>query len=129
MRVPKLVFGLIGLLLAASILAACGGGSSSTATKPAASSGSGGATSTTIVIKNYAFHPTSLTVKPGATITVRNEDQTPHTVTAASPHSGAFNTGDIPGGSTKVFTAPSGAGSYPFMCTIHPFMTGTLTVS
>jgi plastocyanin len=81
-----------------------------------------------IVIKNFAFVPADLTVSPGATITVHNEDPATHTVTAVSPHDKVFDTGDIAGGATKTFTAPSSAGSYPYICEIHQFMHGTLTV-
>jgi plastocyanin len=116
---------LVPVLLAPLVVLAAACGSSS---KPAASpttSGSGGAADT-IVIQNFAFHPSTLTVAPGAKVTVHNEDQATHTVTA---NDGAFNTGDITGGSTTTFTAPAKAGSYGYICEIHQYMTGTLVVS
>lgn len=114
-------------------LAACGSKSTSS---PSSSSGSGSSTpagsgssaasgSTTVNIKNYKFMPDKLTVKAGSTITVHNEDSTAHTFTADNK---AFDTGNIPANGTKTVTV-SKPGTYPFMCTIHPFMTGTLTVS
>jgi plastocyanin len=33
-----------------------------------------------------------------------------------------------PSGGSSSFTAPTKPGSYPFHCTIHPFMHGTLVV-
>lgn len=80
----------------------------------------------TIVIRNFAFSPGTLTVAPGATVTVRNEDQATHTVTANGK---AFDTGDIPGGHTVTFKAPSKPGQYPYICQIHQYMTGMLDVS
>jgi plastocyanin len=77
-----------------------------------------------ITIKNFAFR-TPGSVRPGATVTVRNEDSTEHTVTADSGN--AFDSTQPSGGSSS-FTAPTKPGSYPFHCTIHPFMHGTLVV-
>lgn len=80
----------------------------------------------TITIKNFAFSPSHVTVKPGETIKVINKDAVTHTLTSMSKK---FNTGDIASGATKSFKAPSKAGKYPYDCQIHQFMTGTLKVS
>jgi plastocyanin len=120
---------LLGVIVLATIAAACGSsGRSSNPPSPSSGSAQSGASGVTIVIKNFAFVPGDLTVSPGATITVRNEDPTTHTVTAVSPHDKVFDTGDIAGGATKTFTAPNSAGSYHYICEIHQFMQGTLTV-
>ena len=79
-----------------------------------------------IVIKNFAYSPSSLTVAPGSTVTVKNEDTATHTVTATS--GGAFDTGDIQPGGSETFKAPSTPGSYAYICSIHQFMHGTLVV-
>ncbi|MBA0127034.1 cupredoxin domain-containing protein [Haloechinothrix sp. YIM 98757] len=77
-----------------------------------------------IGIKDFEFTlPDS--VAPGAEITVTNEDNAAHTVTATEQ--GDFDT-EIQGGETATFTAPSEPGSYPLECTFHPSMTGTLVV-
>ena len=81
----------------------------------------------TIIIQNFAFHPATLTVQPGATVTVTNEDSTTHTVTATGAK--AFDTGNVGPGKTVTFTAPATAGAYPYICEIHQYMQGTLTVS
>ncbi|MFI5756266.1 cupredoxin domain-containing protein [Streptomyces sp. NPDC051569] len=91
---------------------------------PSASSSSSGQTK--ITINNFKFMPASITVSPGAKITVTNKDTTTHTLTAITGK--AFNTGDIGVGKTVTFTAPKKAGTYKYMCTIHPFMKGTLIV-
>lgn len=111
-----------------TLLLAAGCGSSS---KPAASSSSpraaGGAD--VIVIKNFGYHPGTLTVAPGAMVTVMNEDTATHTVTATAPHPAAFDTGDVSPGGSETFKAPTTPGTYPYICTIHQFMHGTLVVS
>jgi plastocyanin len=60
-------------------------------------------------------------------VTVRNEDSVTHTLTDKAD-SKLFNTGPVSPGQTKTFKAPDKPGSYPFICTIHQFMTGTLVV-
>lgn len=119
------VLSAVGLLLA---LTGCSdsdsGGSGSTATASPPASSPGGAAR--IDIRNFAFNPASISVRAGATVTVTNDDTTTHTVTASGAKT--FDTGDIAPGRTVTFTAPAKAGSYPYICTIHPFMKGTLTV-
>jgi plastocyanin len=110
-------------------LAACSSGSSSApATSVATSAPSGGTTSgkTTIIIKGFAFSPNKITVAPGATVTVTNRDMTTHTLTATK---GGFDTGSVGPGQTKTFTAPKKPGTYPYICSIHQYMTGNLVVS
>jgi plastocyanin len=115
------------------VLAACSSSSSSSASTPSSASATGSpasqktGTTDTIVIKNFMFTPDSVTVAPGAVVTVRNEDSVTHTLTDKADHN-AFNTGPVGPNQTKTFKAPDKAGSYPFLCTIHQFMTGTLVV-
>lgn len=81
----------------------------------------------TILIKNFGFQPTTLTVAPGTKVTVHNEDSATHTVTNLGTPKG-FDTGDINSGATVTFTAPSTPGAYQYTCEIHQFMHGTLQV-
>ncbi|MBR7827332.1 cupredoxin domain-containing protein [Actinospica sp. MGRD01-02] len=112
------------LAASALLLAGCSSSTNSTTSTGTTSA----AAADTIVIKNFAFSPATLTVAPGTKVTVMNEDSVTHTLTStASPH--AFDTGDIAAGATMTFTAPGKAGSYPYICTIHTYMHGTLTVS
>lgn len=107
------------LVAGSAVFAACGSARNS----PARQAPVGDA----IVIKNFAFTPSTLTVAPGATVTVHNEDSATHTVTATGS-SRVFDTKDIPSGGTATFTAPSSPGSYAYICEIHQFMDGTLNV-
>ena len=80
------------------------------------------------------YDPDKLSVKKGNTILVDNKDLMPHTVTNGEGASDAtsgklFDTSIINGGDFKVLeTSNVEAGSHPFYCTVHPYMTGTLTV-
>jgi plastocyanin len=114
---------------AALLLAGCssGSGSSAASSPTTASTATTAVAPDTIIIKNFAFVPASLTVAPGTKVTVTNQDTVTHTVTATGAK--AFDTGDITPGSTVTFTAPAAAGSYPYICSIHTYMQGTLTVS
>ncbi|MGW2371110.1 MULTISPECIES: cupredoxin domain-containing protein [Kitasatospora] len=79
-----------------------------------------------ITIKDFAYSPASLTVSPGQTVTVTNQDTDGHTLTASDK---SFDTGTIAPGATASFTAPQQTGAHPYICDIHPFMHGTLIVS
>jgi plastocyanin len=84
--------------------------------------GSGGAAA----IEAVDFSLSDLTVAPGAEIVLDNQGSAPHTATADD---GAFDTGQVSGGSTSdPVTAPDEPGEYAFHCEIHPDMTATLTV-
>jgi plastocyanin len=127
---PRAKRGLTGVVLGAVLaltLAACssGGGPGATPTTTGAS-GTTATTGATITIKNFAFSPPTLTVGPGATVSVTNKDSVTHTLTSET---GAFNTGDVAPGSTEHFTAPTTPGTYHYRCNIHQFMTATLRVS
>jgi plastocyanin len=131
---PRQAVTLLLMLVAVVVLVlGCGGGTSpgpaggtgSPAAAPTSAPSSNPVTSPTIVIKNFAFQPVSLTVAAGTTIKVINEDQAPHTVTAADK---SFDTGTLSGGRSGEFTAPAKPGTYPYICTIHQYMMGTLIV-
>ncbi len=123
-------------VLAAAVLAGCGDSSSAdTATQQPMSSmssspgdhmsaGMAAGSKAAFTIEDFAFSgPRS--VEPGATVTVTNDDSETHSLTADG--AGGFDV-DVPPGTSRTFTAPSTAGSYPFHCNFHSNMHGTLTV-
>jgi plastocyanin len=129
MRPSRLFVASAALVVSAGLLAACGNTRSASSAPTTSTSGVSAptvGTGTTITIKNFAFSPSTLTVAAGARVTVHNDDSATHTVRAVS---GAFNTGDVGPGGTVTFTAPTTAGSYPYICMIHQFMQATLIVS
>lgn len=77
-----------------------------------------------IVIKNFSFTPTRLTVAGGTTVKVTNADQVPHTLTSDD---GSFDAGEIGVGKTKTIVLKR-PGTFTYSCQIHPSMTGTLVV-
>lgn len=112
-------------------LAACGSTSNSVTTPTGTTAVSSAAAApapagSKIVINNFAFSPATLTVSPGQQVTVQNSDSTTHTVTATAGK--IFDTGSVAAGASATFTAPTAPGSYPYICTIHQFMHGTLVV-
>src|SRR5260221_7080213 len=80
-----------------------------------------------VAITNFAFAPAALTVKAGTTVTWTNKNGDAHTVTSQGSgeplQSAALSTG---GTYSFTFTTP---GTYTYLCTIHPFMTATVTVT
>jgi plastocyanin len=82
------------------------------------------AASTGVTIKNFRYSPVNASVHTGDTITWTNEDTEPHTATA-NDHS--FDTGTIKKGKSGSHTF-SKAGTFSYICTIHPSMKATVTV-
>ena len=76
-----------------------------------------------ITMAGFAFSGAS-TVAVGEEVTVRNDDAVPHTWTADD---GSFDSGTIGAGATFTFTFDE-PGEYAYVCTIHPTMSGTITV-
>jgi cytochrome c oxidase subunit II len=114
-------------------------GTSSNTTTPTASTTAAASATLTIpngasVQGNPAYDPSQLTVKVGDTIAVENKDIAPHTVTngkdATDPTMGKlFDTSIINAGdSGEIAAADLDPGEYPYFCSVHPYMTGTLTV-
>ncbi|RDH79128.1 plastocyanin [Mycolicibacterium moriokaense] len=128
----------IGMFLAAGallvgVVTACGGsgGTSEATTTAAASSGAATSDNTptanagaTITIENMSFGD-PLTVAPGAKISIANNDSVEHSVTSNT--AGLFDQ-DVEGHMKAMMTAPSQPGEYPFHCSYHPSMKGTLIV-
>jgi plastocyanin len=77
-----------------------------------------------VVIKDFMFHPTNVTIKAGATMTWVNRDEEPHTVTSDT---GLFRSGALDTNDTFVFKFDK-PGTYHFLCSIHPQMVGTIVV-
>lgn len=109
-----------------------GGSSSSTASTSSSSSASepgsygkaGTSQAATITIKDFSYSG-PVSVAPGATVTVVNQDAQKHTLTAKDK---AFDVTVDGGGGTGTFTAPSTPGSYSYVCTFHANMSDTLVV-
>ncbi|HSQ37764.1 MAG TPA: cupredoxin family copper-binding protein [Acidimicrobiia bacterium] len=112
------------LLLAAAVLvAACAdAGTEATTTSAPATTG---ADQYAVVMESFAFTPAELTVPVGATVTWTNLHAANHDVVSADGtfESPLFGTGET---YSFTFTEP---GEYPYICSIHPSMEGTIIVT
>ena len=77
-------------------------------------------------LKNTAFQPGDIQLKVGEKVRFENDDAIAHTVTATQ--GAKFDSGTLDGGKTFEFTADK-AGKISYVCTFHPGMAGTITVS
>jgi len=77
-----------------------------------------------IVVKDFMFMPTQLTVKAGSTVTWTNKDNEPHTVISDT---GLFKSGGMDTDESFKFRFEQ-PGTYHFTCSIHPRMVGTIIV-
>ncbi|MGA8709107.1 MAG: cupredoxin family copper-binding protein [Steroidobacteraceae bacterium] len=77
-----------------------------------------------VIIKDFMFAPSTVTIKAGTTVTWINEDSEPHTVASDS---GLFRSGALDTHESFSFKFDK-AGSYHFACSIHPMMLGTVVV-
>jgi plastocyanin len=77
-----------------------------------------------VQIDQYAFLPQRIIVKPGTTVTWTNDDDDSHTVASSSKlfKSKALDTGD------KFSFTFTTAGTYAYICSVHPYMTGAVVV-
>ena len=108
-----------------------GGGGGDAAEQPAEESGSGdsggggGGGGAEVSMEGIKFVPADVTVKPGDTVTWTNNDSVGHDVTGDNFKSG--DAGAMQGGDTFEFTFDK-AGTFDYVCTVHPGMEGSVTV-
>jgi plastocyanin len=81
-----------------------------------------------ITIKSFAFSPGEMTVKEGTTVTWTNLDGVGHTVVSDAGAPEAISSGPISQGGSFSFTFTK-PGTYPYHCSIHPSMTGSVIVT
>ena len=110
---------ILNLLTLASLIAVASCGSDSTTAAPSAP-----ASTNAVGISNFAFSPSSIRVSPGTTVTWT-------WASSAVEHNVTFSDGPTSGnrGANATFTRTFAAGgTFSYHCTIHPQMTGTVTV-
>jgi amicyanin len=78
-----------------------------------------------VSIDNFAFSPATLTVYVGRAVTWTNHDEEPHTVAA---NDGSFHSPGMDANGTYSFTFTK-PGTFDYLCSIHPFMHGTVVVT
>lgn len=136
-RRPLVLLAIAAASLSLIAFAGCGSSYSTSSTSTSSSSGSNAsasqgsnsgssaASSGKIDISNFEFVPKTVTVKAGTPITWTNQDSAAHTATAPGPN-GGFDTGTLQKGDSKTVNVK--AGTYQYVCGIHPFMKATLVV-
>ena len=77
-----------------------------------------------VKIDNFTFGPQSITIAAGTTVKWTNRDDIPHTVVSTE---GAFKSRVLDTDESFAFTF-SKPGNYPYFCSIHPHMTGSVVV-
>jgi plastocyanin len=77
-----------------------------------------------VKVDNFSFGPATLTVAVGTTVTWTNRDDIPHTVVSTEKvfKSKVLDTDE------KFSYTFSKAGTYPYFCSVHPKMTGSVVV-
>jgi len=78
-----------------------------------------------VTIRDLKYSPETIEIKKGQTIEWANDDLTPHTVTSEAANK--FDSGSIDTGASWSHTF-SQAGTFPYSCTFHSEMKGTVVV-
>lgn len=81
-----------------------------------------------VTITGYAYQPASIEVKVGTTVTWTNQDTVEHTVTTEDGAPASFDSGLFGKGESFSYTFKE-PGQYDYLCTPHPYMKGTVTVT
>jgi plastocyanin len=116
MRKSVCIVGLLATVMVATLLLSAGSPrSSANAAEPA---------SAEVKVDNFSFGPATLTVAVGTTVTWTNRDDIPHTVVSTDK---VFKSKVLDTDEKFSFTF-SKAGTYPYFCSIHPKMTGSVVV-
>ena len=123
-------FRLSAVSLVLLLSCACGGSYSSPAPTPTPTPTPSGASLTVSIpmgastLTNTAYVPNVADVAVGTTVVWNNTDSVPHTSTS---NSAVWNSNTIAAGGSFSFTFQS-AGTFPYHCTIHPGMVGSVVV-
>jgi plastocyanin len=110
------ILGLLATVMVATLLlSAASPGSSANTAEPA---------SAEVKVDNFSFGPATLTVAVGTTVTWTNRDDIPHTIVSTDK---VFKSKVLDTDEKFSFTF-SKAGTYPYFCSLHPKMTGSVVV-
>lgn len=79
-----------------------------------------------ITIDSYMFRPAVVTIAKGTTVVWVNKDDDVHTIKSKTGPE-AFSSPALPTGSRYGFTFKR-AGTYRYICSVHPYMHGVIVV-
>ncbi|MBV8783791.1 MAG: cupredoxin family copper-binding protein [Gammaproteobacteria bacterium] len=83
-----------------------------------------GAEGAQVHISHFMFTPPSVTLRAGSTLRWINDDEEPHTVVSVD---GLFRSAAVDGGESFEFRFEK-PGTYRYICTVHPQMSGEVIV-
>jgi plastocyanin len=106
-----------------------GGGGGTKTSAPAKPKSKPGGKTVGVTEKNIAFNPKTLTVAKGTTVRWTNDDSVNHDVTKTGGPGPDFSSGqgNLAKGATYQQTLKT-PGTIKYQCTVHPGMTGSITV-
>ena len=119
----------LGLAALAIVSAAC---SDAASASPTPARLHPGRRRSSIVAKDLAFQPTEVAAPADQpfTIVLDNQEDVPHNIAIKDATGAVVFKGEIVNKGQEVNAIPAlAAGSYPFLCEVHPDMTGTITAS
>ena len=91
-----------------------------------------GAASPSCASDDTCYVPSEIDINEGYEVEWINEDSAVHTVTSGTPqggHDGLFDSGVIrPNGEFEFRFTDFDVGTYPYYCTAHPWMVGSVTI-
>ena len=127
MRRPTPLLTVAGALISLAGLAGCGDTTTdgSTATGGACASGDG--TTVTVAIPEFRFEPEPVQIGPCDSVRWENTHDQPHTSTGKGDQ--RWSTDSLAPGATSEPVRFEMAGSFTYICALHPFMEGTVEVS
>jgi plastocyanin len=122
----------IGLMILAGMIAACSGADAAPPTGAPSAPPSGAPSSPavpTVTARNLAWIEKEIRVPAGTPfeLVMDNQESPPHNVQIKDPSGGALFTGEIVSNQKITYQIPAlAAGTYTFICEVHPDMKGTL---
>jgi len=120
----------LGPIALAAVLAACSGASAAPATGNPAPAGSPSGNTVVVVAKDLKFATPAVSAKAGGPFTIAfdNQDGAPHNIAISDASGAKVFKGDIVSSSKVTYQVPAlAAGTYSFICEVHPDMKGTIT--
>lgn len=101
--------------------------SSGSSKTPSQSQNTQQTSSNEVNIKNFAFSPASLSIKKGTTVKWTNSDDTAHTVIESDNKTGPSSS--LLGKNQSYSFTYNEVGTFAYKCSVHPYMTGSVTVT
>ena len=120
-----LILAIVVIAGATVVIAGCTSSSSPSSGPVASTASTSTASQNPVAIQNYAFSPSTLTIQKGANVTWTNYDSVQHHVVSDSS---AFSSPLLNKGDTYTHQF-NNTGSFSYICSIHPYMKGTIVVA